>query len=767
MIRSVKNRFLLLIISISAMACSGTRHLPAGEKLYIGSDIKLITADHIKKREKQLIISNAKNTIHPFPNKSFLGIRPKLWAYMSAGESPKGRFRKWLKKRGEAPVLMNEVKPAVSSAIIDAKLFNIGIFKSSTQFIISEKKYTSKVRYVITIHKPYTVKEITYSIYDDRITKLIQTESGKSLIVPGDIYNLDLLKNERLRIDVLLKNNGYFYFNPDYLLFKADSSGARNSVSLSLTLKDSIPKNALIVFRINRVNIDQDYSLNDITLKSLADTSRFQSKISSGKGMNIKPEVLVSSIYLKKNDIYSRKNHNITLNRLMSLGNFKFVSVKFSKSDTTAGDYLDATILMTPMSKYTFSTEADIVSKSNNYTGPRLNLSYLNKNTFRGAEMLKLNMAGSFEAQLRGTGNNLYSYSLNPQLELYFPRFLVPFHIENNSIYLPKTRFTLSYTYLKRVNYFDMGMLQFIYGFNWKKDIRTEHELNPVNISYTSIGNKSEVFNTLLNSNPFLKKSYEEQFIAGASYSFTYNEQIMPNKKIQYYLNYTSEIAGNTFSLFKVITGEKISSGSPSKIAGSIYSQYSRISIDGRAYYNFPDKNKIAIRLYAGAAIPYGNSSTLPYIKQFFSGGTNSIRAFRINSVGPGTSKPSAESNSFLQTGGDIKLEMNAEYRFSIYHFIKGALFTDAGNIWLLKSNPENTGSPFSFSQFYHELSVGAGMGLRFDISFVILRFDLATPLRKPWITENNGWVINQIDLGSSIWRRENLLLNIAIGYPF
>jgi hemolysin activation/secretion protein len=422
---------------------------------------------------------------------------------------------------------------------------------------------------------------------------------------------------------------------------------------------------------------------------------------------------------------------------------------------------------MTPMPKYTFSTEIDLVSKSNNFAGPRINLSYLNKNTFHGAELLKLNMAGSYEAQLSGNGNNLYSYSWNPQIELYFPRFLVPFNIETNSIYIPKTRFSLSYNYLKRVNYFDMRTFQFIYGFNWKKDIKTEHELNPINVSYTSLANKSVAFTELLNSNPYLKKSYEEQFIAGASYSYTYNEQLIPEKQIQYFLHLTSEVAGNTFSLAKIITGGKISSDSPYRFAGSIYSQYARLSLDGRGYYNFTSNNKLAFRVFAGAAIPYGNSSALPYTKQFFSGGPNSIRAFHINSVGPGTVQQNADNNGFLQLGGDIKLEMNAEYRFNIVRFLKGALFTDAGNVWLLKSNPANTGSPFSFSGFYHQLAVGAGFGLRVDISFVILRFDLATPLRKPWLVGNNGWVINQINFGNSSWRKENLILNIAIGYPF
>jgi len=319
----------------------------------------------------------------------------------------------------------------------------------------------------------------------------------------------------------------------------------------------------------------------------------------------------------------------------------------------------------------------------------------------------------------------------------------------------------------KRVGYFDMHTLQFIYGYKWKQNIKNEHELNPVNISYTKLFNQTAEFNQLLDSNTFLKQSYEEQFIAGGTYIYTYNEQVFPLKKIQYFFQLSTETAGNAISLAKTINGEKISDDNPSSAMGHVYSQYARLSFDARGYYNFRDNNKLAMRAFAGIAKPYGNSSVLPYTRQFFSGGPNSIRAFSINSVGPGTYNQNNDSLGFLQLGGDVKLELNAEYRFGIYRFLKGAVFADAGNVWLLKSNPSTLGEPFSSSQFINDIAVGAGIGLRIDVSFFILRFDLATPLRTPWLEQNNKWVINEIDLGSSTWRKENLILNVAIGYPF
>ena len=221
--------------------------MPKGEKLYTGAEIKLESAEKINKK---FIKTVAEAGVRPAPNKSFLGMRPKLWMYNTAGEDPKTKFKKWLKKTGEAPVLMRDVKPGVTCEIIDARLFNIGIFKSYTESKIVEKKRTAKVIYTSHVHKPYLVKDLVYAISDDSLSRLILTGKDKSLIKPGDDYNLDILKNERIRIDAILKNNGYFYFNPDYLLFKADTSNVNHDVTFKFTLKDSIPKNAQPFFAL-------------------------------------------------------------------------------------------------------------------------------------------------------------------------------------------------------------------------------------------------------------------------------------------------------------------------------------------------------------------------------------------------------------------------------------------------------------------------------------------------------------------------------------
>jgi outer membrane protein assembly factor BamA len=766
MTRSLQNRLFFSITCLIITACSGTRNLPKGEKLYTGAEIKLESTGNVNTK---MIKAVALAGVRPSPNKVILGMRPKLWLYNLASAEPKTKIGKWLKKTGEPPVLVRNVKPGATSKIIDASLFNLGIFKSYTESRIVETKRTFKVVYTSFVHPPFVVKEVAYKIMDDSINRLVLAQKDKSLIKPGEDYNLDKLKAERNRIDFLLKNNGYFFFNPDDLLFKADTSNENRQVSLRLTLKDSIPLNATTIYRIHDVIVNQNFILDEDEPESLEDTLSYHRVYFVGweTRMDIKPKVVLEAIHLRKNEIFSRQNHIFTLNRLMSIGNFKLVQVNFSEKFPNSR-LLDVNILMTPFLKHTIRAGIDLVSKSNNFMGPRMNFNLLNRNTFKGAELLSFNLAGAFESQLGGNDKSLFSYSWNPQVELTYPRFLVPFHLkETQSIYIPKTHLLLSYNYLKRVGYFDMRTFQFVFGYKWKSDILKEHELNPIDVSYTTVGSKSKAFNDLITPNPFLEKSYEEKFIAGGTYSFTYNEQIVPDKKVQFFFHLTSELAGNLFSLVKIATGGHVSANNPATIAGSVYSQFAKLSLDGRCYITFRDQNKLVMRFFAGAAKTFGNSSVLPYSKQFFSGGPNSIRAFPINSLGPGTYFQNTNQNGFLQLGGDLKLETNVEYRFGITRYLKGALFVDAGNVWLAKSNPENIGSPFRISKFLDEIALGTGFGLRVDVSFFVLRFDLATPLKKPWLVENHRWTINQIDFASASWRRENLILNIAIGYPF
>ncbi|MEP7264532.1 MAG: BamA/TamA family outer membrane protein [Bacteroidota bacterium] len=764
------NIILAALISLLC-SCTGLHKIAEGEKLYTGAEVKLHITGHLKNKKE--IHNTVEPALRPVPNKKFLWMRPKLWFYQQAGTPEKKGFRSWLKKMGEPPVYQSQVKMESAAKNIDAALFNIGIFRSITEPEVKEKKKTASIIYNSYVHPPFTINTVKLPGDDDLMSEIIISENKNTLLKKGDNYSLNVLKAERERIDAALKNNGYFYFNPDYLLFKADTSETDRTVNLELSVKEETPYKSLLIYRLGNIYVNPGTStlFTSDSVQMPADTLLVDSVYFIDSRLSIKPITLLRAIYLRPDDIYSREKHSITLNRLMSMGNFRFVSIRFSENDTSNPGFLNAQIYLTSLPKRTFRTEVDLVTKSNDFTGPRVTVDYKNRNTFNGAELFQVDLSGSYETQLNGQFKNLYSYQISPSVDFIVPRFLVPFRsklINQTGYYIPKTKFSSGYSYTKRVNYFNLTSLKFSFGYKWKENIKKEHEFLPVTVNYTRLSKPSAIFSALLEANPFLKRSYEEQFIAGLSYSFTYNEQVIPQQKNQFYFNGTAEFSGNTLSTInRITTGEKADSDNPQSFAGSVYSQFSRFTIDMRNYFNFPKKNKIVLRLYTGVGIPYGNSSTLPYIKQFFSGGPNSIRSFLINSVGPGTyHAPEGSQLSFLLQGGDMKIESNAEYRCNLIGIIKGALFIDAGNTWFLKRDTLAS-SVFRFADFSSQLAAGMGCGIRLDASFFVLRFDLSTPVRKPWLTGGDKWVLDEINFSSREWRRENLVLNIAIGYPF
>jgi outer membrane protein insertion porin family len=763
----MNHRYCILIAALAAafltLSCAGSRFARDGERLYAGATMSIVSPD--KPVYKKFIKKTAREALSQKPNRSFLGLYPGLWFYSLAPDSVHKGFRAWLKKKaGKPPVYINNVDPAATVKLVDAKLFNIGIFNGTTTFTLTENKHTTTVRYFCAVHPSFKVSSVTFARAKDSLSQEIAALAPSSLIRTGDSYDLSKLKFERERIDSVLKENGYFYFNPDFLVFTADTSQASQTVDLTLSLKNDVPAEAKIPYLIRTITIDPSYTLERDSLQSHQDTTTIDSVVFIGTS-TIRPKVLLRSVALRINQRYSRRQHNRTLNRIMNMGNFKYAAIKFSGSDSAGSGFLDVKILMTPLQRRSLRSELALVSKSNDFIGPELNLNYSDKNVLGGAEILNLTMSGSLEAQLVSQYENLYSYELSPQLDLNVPRFMIPFiPLNPRGAFVPKTKFSLGFSYVKRINYFDSKSLLMTYGFKWRASRRTGHELNPIAINYMSLNNKSGDFIAALDTNPYLKKSYEDQFIAGSFYSYTFNEQVAAKQKNQFYFNGTTELSGNAFSIaHRIFTGQTASADKPMSVAGSVYSQFARLTLDARNVTNLSSSQKLVVRFYAGAGKAYGNSATLPYAKQFFCGGPSSIRAFQINSVGPGPIRPK-NGAAFLEPGGELKLEANAEYRFPIIGFLKGATFIDAGNTWLLSKSADTSlqNSQFTVNRFYKEVALGTGAGLRLDVSFFILRFDLGIPIRKPWPNKPET-----IKLDNGSWRKENMIWNIAIGYPF
>ena len=772
MLKRYKYSILLIGLLALASACSNIKYLPKGEKLYIGADIK-IEGDSIKKGEKKALRTELKGLLRPRPNTTILGLRPKLFAYNIAGtpKKPKG-LRNWLKNKiGEPPVLASSVDLQKNQDILQNRLENKGYFQSVVTGDSTSKNRKVKAEYRAIPGPQYLISTVNFLTDSADLEKAVASTSDKTLLKPGNPYNLDVIKGERERIDQTLKENGFYYFGPDYLLVKVDSTIGQHRVDLFVTVKSETPDLARQTYNIGDIFIYPNFSL----AQTQADTSKsnavlFDDFYVIDKDSTFKPSVFRRSMFFKSGEVYNRKDHNLSLNRLTTIGSFKFVKNRFERDEIASRPTLDAFYYLTPLPRKSLRGEVLATTKSNNLTGSEVSVGWRNRNTFRGAEQLSVRAYGGFEVQVSGTQSGYNTFRLGTEATLSIPRFVIPFFDFNTSNeFVPRTKFTLGYELFNKQKLYSLSSFRALAGYNWKENARKEHEVNLLSVNYVQPANVTQQFRDSISNNITLAKSIEKQFILGSSYSFTYNNQAEVARQNNIYFNGNLDLAGNIWGL---ASGADYKTNDTISIFKARFAQYVKVDGDFRYYYKLGRNSQLASRVIAGIGYPYGNSFELPFIKQFFIGGSNSIRAFRARSVGPGTYRPDQTSlkNFLPDQSGDIKLELNTEYRTQLAGIVHGALFVDAGNIWLYRENPDpqklKAGATFS-KEFLSELAVGAGFGLRFDLSFLVLRTDLAFPIRKPWLAQKNRWVFDEIKFGEKNWRKENLVFNLAIGYPF
>jgi len=762
--------FLFLLVLLINWSCSNTRHLPEGELLYVGGKVKVIDSS-ISRKERKALEKELKGILRPRPNSKILGLRFKLFFYNLAGEPKKEKgLRYWMRNKvGEPPVLFSQVDLGFSKNLIQNYSENRGYFKARALADSTKRGKRVTAEYEAHPGKQYHIKKIKFPTDSSALSKAILVTLDKTLLKIGDGYDLDRIKAERIRIDTRLKERGYYYFGPDYLKIQVDSTVGSYETDLIIKVKDETPEQAKKVFTIGKIIIYPNYSLKDGNRKIRQlekDTTMVEyyhdfTIIDKDKLFN--PRIFDRTLYFHKGDLYNRTNHNLSLNRLVNLGTFKFVKNQFKVSDSL-DNVLDAYYYLTPLKKKSIRIEVLGKTNSANYTGTELSVNWNNRNTFKGAELFTVSLFGGMEFQISGQNNGYNVYRVGSEASLIWPRFIAPFKLRSSSGFVPKTKATLGYEFQKRDQLYALNSFKGSFGYLWKENIRKEHQLNITNINYVSPNNVTALYREQTLLNPTLAKVIEQQLIFGPTYSYTYTNTMETAKKHTIYYKAMFDTSGNLTGL---LTNSNVKKGDTTKVFGVAFSQFIKIENDFRHYMKLGPESQLASRIIVGAGYGYGNSTELPFIKQFFIGGTNSLRAFRARSIGPGAYFSETESNSFLpDQSGDIKLEFNVEYRTKLFSIVKGAVFMDAGNIWLMNKNPDKPGAEFS-KKFMKQMAVGTGVGLRFDLSFLLLRTDLAFPIRKPYYEERHRWVVNEIDFGSGAWRKENLIFNLAIGYPF
>ena len=756
----------------TVVSCSNTRFLKEGQMLYTGAKVK-IENDTISKKEKKDLQSALEANLTPKPNSTFLGMRPKLYFYNIAKEPKKDKgFNYWLKyKMGEKPVLLGDVDREFNKDIIVNYSENKGYFNAKASYDTVSKNKKAQVIYTVRPGSRYLIDGVKFQKDSTLVNQEIQNLTGKTLLKNGKPFDLDVIKAERERIDNRLKERGFYYFHPDNIIVQADSTVSKNhKVELNVKLKDNTPDLATQQFSIDNVIVFPNYNIQDVKDgkysipmdKDSLSKYAFDDIYVIDPQHKFKPKIFDRALYFKKGDLYNRSNHNLTLNRLISLGVFKFVKNEFVVSDSLSHKF-DTYYLLTPRQVQSLRLEALGRTNSANYAGSELNLNWTHRNFFRGAEQFKAAIYGAFDFQMGGAqnANNIFRAGTNVQLSI--PRIVAPFRFHSSSEFVPRTNITLGYEFQNRTQYYTLNNFTGSFGYVWKENARKEHDLKVIDITLVSPANVTEEYLAKSDKNPAMARVVAKQLIFGPTYSYTYTNTMLPRTNTFYYKG-TLDLAGNITGL---VTGADVKKDKEKKIFGIPFSQYVKIENDLRFYHKFTEKSSLATRFIGGIAYPYGNSEFIPFSKQFFSGGSNSIRAFRARTLGPGSFDPrTIDPGTYFDQSGDIKLELNAEYRANLYKFLNAAVFVDAGNIWLLHDDKDRPGAKFS-KDFLNEIAVGAGVGLRLDFSILILRLDLAMPLRVPYYEKGDRWAFDKINFGDSNWRKDNLVLNIAIGYPF
>jgi outer membrane protein insertion porin family len=766
-----KLRYIFFILfAVFVSACSNTKYLAPGQKLYTGGEVKITDKQNTKKSEAKALTADLEGLLRPKPNTNILGLRYKLWIYNKTRTNKVRGLKHWLNtKLGEPPVLAGSVDVVKNASILTNRLQNEGFFIASVSgdTVSKKKSKVAKAVYTVQTGPAYHYRKIVFPTDNDDLDTAVAGTAKESFLKVGDRYDLDVIKNERIRIDARLKEKGFFYFGPDYLIMRYDSTIAEHQVDMFVKVKETTPDQARWIYQIRDIYIYPKYNLRDTSAK-LDSAERYRWYNVIDPKHSVRAFMFKNAVLLHPGEVYNRTEHNKSLNRFIELGPFRYVKNRF-EDVTPDSAKLDVFYYLTQYKRK--SLQAEILGRqtSANFNGTQFNLTFRNKNTFKGGELFAVTGFVSSDIQFgaRNNGYNVYQFGIKPSLS--WPRFISPWDFKTDGAFIPHTILNTGYTLINRAKLYNLNSFNASFGYQWKPNLHKQHELNLLEITYVNAASVSKIYTDSIakTRNPALQHVIDNQFTFGPSYSYTYTNTMEDARINTFYYNGKISLSGNILGL---VTGADTLSGKVRRLFGTPFNQYVKLENEIRFYHKLGPASKIATRLQVGVGLPYGNSTVMPYTQQFFIGGANSLRGFQARSLGPGVYNPPASVTGGTQflpdESGDIKIEANLEYRPKLFSIVEGALFVDAGNIWLLNSKSVIPGGAFG-KDFIKQMAADVGAGLRFNLSVLILRTDLAFPIIKPQLPPGQRVVINQIDFRSAEWRGQNLIFNLAIGYPF
>ncbi|MGE3825752.1 MAG: BamA/TamA family outer membrane protein [Bacteroidia bacterium] len=798
---------LLTAYCLLVASCGATRKLSSKEFLLVKNKIE-VDSGKVNKEELSKYIRQK-------PNRKILGfVRFHLWVYNLVDlnkvearkkelkekrevknqkrvaknkepKAPRRSFGEWMLSIGEAPVVLDSTLTLSTRKQFEIYLKNKGFFNAEVSDSVEYKRKKVRVTYYIKPHIPYTVKNFVYAVYNPELDSIISgSDKPNSLLKAGMNYDVDILQKERERIAKELKNRDYYYFSTENVVFQADTTLGNREVEVTLLIRSNMEKDfgrpdttnspkEFRPYRIGRVIINSEYYPKNSSAVPYDTLVYNKNLLAYRNKWTIDPKILTNSVFFKAGELYIARDLENSYRQLSSLKIYKFINIQFEEQEN---DKLDCIIQLTPAPRQSFSVEAQ-GTNTGGFPGLFADVIYQNKNIFRGAETFEFRIKGGLESQVVFDDSEdnktpiFNTLQIGPEASLTIPRFLFPFakKIKVSRYFRPQTKIRFAYDYQKRPD-FTRTIFRTTYGYDWRASNRTRWTYNPIEVNFVNLPpeKQSAAFKERISgiNDQLLKNTFISHITWSGVLTYLYTNQDVDKKTNFWYVRLTGESSGllpyGISSISNAVGGAEKNENGSYLVFNTPYAQYVKFDFDIRRYFAINKRSTFVLRFAAGRGMPYGNLSVLPYEASFFGGGANGIRAWRARRLGPGSYPNTLQSS--IDQFGDMRLEMNAEYRFDIYKYFKMAVFADAGNIWLVHKDANRPGAEMEWPRLFKEIALGAGVGARLDFNFFIIRLDGAYPIYDPGKPEadNQRWIgVNEpLLLKKVVW-------NLGIGYPF
>ncbi len=782
----MKRNSIYLFCVLFLVSCSMTKNIPEGDQLFTG--LKAITYDDsVKHEDFAQTQEEVEAALATAPNGAIFGSsyyrlpfswRVSVWNKYHDKDS---KFAKWMTKNlGKQPVLMSWVNPELRAQVAQGVLRNNGYFNGQVGYDIIQQKNpkTAKIAYDVHPGRLYRLDSIGYFDFPADADTLIRATLDEATIHKGDPFVVSRLDAERQRISTLLRNNGFYYYQPSYASYLADTFVVDGKAQLQLRMANDIPVEATHKWYIGRVNINMKKTMMEQPTDSIR--GRFFTVRFSGKKPPIRTRVLMADMKLRPRQLFSYDNYQQSVAKINAMGLFSMTDFTFTPRDTTAAcDTLDLTLNCVFDKPWDHYIEGNFNVRTIGRMGPELRMGVTRRNAFRGGELIDINIHGSYEWSTHG-GSTMNNYEYGADASIEFPRIIAPFFggnrvrrdkqgniIRRRRFYTtPTTLAKASTDVIYRPSYYKMHVVSGEWTYRWKTSAQSTHEFSPLTVKYQFMNSKTDAFDTIMLKNPYLLASMEDYFTPEMRYTYTYTSPSGLLHPIRW--ETTLAESGNLVSLAYLVKGDSWNE-KDKKLFKNPYSQFLKIETDFTKTWTLDSKSSLVAHLNVGYIHPYGNSNWVPMTEMFYAGGANSIRAFSVRGVGPGAF-PNLDNTTYgyIFQNGNAKFVTNLEYRRQLFGNLYGAVFLDAGNVWYTDATfggDESFDKIFErgrlrLSNFLNELALGTGAGIRYDLGFLVLRLDWGLALHVPYDTEKSGYF--NID-----GFKGNHTLHFAIGYPF